>query len=444
MRLPPAPPSEIRDPIHGAIELDTSERAVVDHAFVQRLRGIRQLGFSHLAFPGATHTRFVHSLGAMHLAGRAFDAIFRDEPFASPERARALRRCVRMAALCHDLGHPPFSHAAEFAMPALRTLGIRAYAAGKVACRLDRRASHEDYTIAVLTESDLGRTIEACFAFTARHVAALISEEVLVPDDFFVEDGVDLRGLLSQLISSELDVDRLDYLVRDSYFTGARYGQIDTGWIITHLTRHVDADGRAALALDRRALYAFDDYIIARFHMFVMVYFHQKSIAYEELLRRYMEWEGCTYRLPSDMDGYLSCDDAQLWDHLRRVDHPAAARVVGFQPHKVVLEAHGTAAEAALPQRVDALRRAGIDAFPKAATGVLLRPRKPGKPPIFVVYGRGGGRPRLLEDATQAFAPLDHTATISRIYVPPDDVDRARSILDGAWRQQSLLGGAGA
>ncbi|MEC8423627.1 MAG: HD domain-containing protein, partial [Myxococcota bacterium] len=266
-------------------------------------------------------------------------------------------------------------------------------------------------------------------------------DEVEPPDDFFVEHGVDLRGLLSQLISSELDVDRLDYLVRDSYYTGARYGQIDTGWLITHLTRHVDADGRARLALDTRALYAFDDYIIARFHMFVMVYFHQKSIAYEELLRRYMESESCSYRLPADVEGYLSCDDAQLWDHLRRVDHPSAARVVGFQPHKVVLEAHGTAAEAALPQRVEALCRAGIDAFPKAATGVLLRPRKPGKAPIYVVDGRGGGRARLLEDATQAFAPLDHTATISRIYAPPEDVARARGILEGAWKQQSLLRG---
>lgn len=329
-------------------------------------------------------------------------------------------------------------------MPPLRELGLLAYAPEKVAGRLDRRASHEDYTIAVLTASDLSEVFARNFLFGARHVAALISGEVSVDDDFFVEEGVDLRGLLSQLISSELDVDRLDYLVRDSYYTGARYGQIDTGWLISHLTRHVDADDRAALALDQRALYAFDDYIIARFHMFVMVYFHQKSIAYEELLRRYMESEGCTYRLPADMEGYLSCDDAQLWDHLRRVDHPAARRVVGFQPYKVVLEAHGTAAEAALPQRVQALHRAGIDAFPKAATGVLLRPRKPGKPPIYVVDGRGGERARLLEDATQAFAPLDHTATISRIYAPPEDVARAREVLDGAWQQQTLLGGSSA
>ncbi len=441
MHLPPPPPAEIRDPIHGAIPVDDAELAVIDHAFVQRLRGIRQLGFSHLPFPGATHTRYLHSLGAMHLAGRAFDAVFRDQPFSSGARRRALRGCVRMAALCHDLGHPPFSHAAEFAMPPLRALALGAYDPGKVAGRLDRRASHEDYTVGVLTASDLSHRIEANQPFTARHVAALISDEVTVSDDFFVDGGVDLRGLLSQLISSELDVDRLDYLVRDSYFTGARYGQIDTNWLISHLSRHVDAEGRACLALDSRALYAFDDYIIARFHMFVMVYFHQKSVVYEEVLRRYMESEGCSYALPADMEAYLHCDDSQLWDHLRRVDDPWARRVVAFDPYKLVLEEHGSAAEAALPQRVAVLQKAGIDAIPKAATGVLLRPRKPGKPPIYVVESprHGARRARLLEDATRAFAPLDHEATISRIYVDRVDVERARALVRDHWQQRSLL-----
>ena len=108
---------------------------------------------------------------------------------------------------------------------------------------------------------------------------------------------------------------------------------------------------------------------------------------------------------------------------------------------KVAMEAHGTAAESALPQRVARLRREGVDAFARSATGVLLRPRKADKPPIFVLDGEAGQRARLLEDATRAFAPLDHTATVSRIYVPPEEVHRARSLLSDVWQQQSLLGG---
>ena len=125
MEQPAPPANEIRDPVHGAVRIDLHEKRVVSHRAVQRLRGVRQLGFSHHPFPGATHTRFIHSLGAMHLAGQAFDQCFRDQPFSSGSRRRALRHCVRLAALCHDLGHAPYSHAAEFAMPALRELGMR-------------------------------------------------------------------------------------------------------------------------------------------------------------------------------------------------------------------------------------------------------------------------------------------------------------------------------
>ena len=237
-----APPRsfEIRDPIHGAVGVSGDERAVVDHPFVQRLRGIRQLGFSHLPFPGATHSRYAHSIGAFHLAGAAFDAAVRDDPFSSPARRAALRSAVRLAALCHDLGHAPFSHAAEFAMPSLHALGIAACAPARVAGRLHQRASHEDYTVAILTGSSLAQTIAAHFPFSPLHVAALVSPDVDVPDDFFVDRGLDFRGLLSQLISSELDVDRLDYLGRDSYFSGARYGQVDVNWILSSLEWYVD------------------------------------------------------------------------------------------------------------------------------------------------------------------------------------------------------------
>ena len=152
-----------------------SER-IVDSPFVQRLRDIRQLGFSHYPFPGATHTRFIHSLGVMHLAGRVFDAVFDDKPFVSSLRRLSLRSCLRLAALLHDIGHGPFSHTAEFAMPNIHALGFTD--------KPDRRAAHEDYTVAILLHSDLAPLIEKNFPFTSKHVAALIDHHIKLQDDF--------------------------------------------------------------------------------------------------------------------------------------------------------------------------------------------------------------------------------------------------------------------
>ena len=430
MERPSAPPTEIRDPIHGAVAVDDAERAVVDHPFVQRLRGIRQLGFSHLPFPGATHTRYNHSLGVMHLAGRAYDACFRDKPFASREAKRAYRHCVRLAALCHDLGHAPFSHAAEFAMPPLRELGIGCYDPALVAHRLDKRATHEDYTIAILTRSSLADTIRENFGFSPEHVARLVSHEVAIDDDFFVYEGYDLRYLLSQLISSDLDADRLDYLVRDSYFTGARYGQTDVNWLISHMGRHVDGDGRVSLSLDRRALYAFDDFMIARFHMFVMVYFHQKSVAYEEMLKLYMQSGFCDYRLPADLAAYRKTDDAHLMAHLRNSDNDWARRIVEFDPIKVVFETVGVDAEQRLTEANSRLKAAGIEGFAVPGHGVVYGQRKPGMPPIYVVDRVNNvGQVEPVDEATGIFERYQDERCVGRLYVRAEQREAARGVL---------------
>jgi len=424
------PLMEIRDPIHGAITMDTAEAAVIDHPFVQRLRGIRQLGFSHLPFPGATHTRYNHSLGVMHLAGRAFDVCFRDKPFATKEARRSFRHCVRLAALCHDLGHAPFSHAAEFAMPPLRALGIQCYDPAKVAHRLDHRASHEDYTIAILTQTSLAETISKNFGFRPEHVARLVSHEVAIEDDFFCHGDFDLRFLLSQIISSDLDADRLDYLLRDSYFTGARYGQTDVNWLVSNMARYVDEAGRVSLAIDKRALYAFDDFMIARFHMFVMVYFHQKSVAYEELLKLYMQSDDCAYRLPADLDAYMRTDDAQLMAHLRQSDSEWARRIVQFQPLRVVCEGTGIDGDQLLQERAEVLSDIGIDTFTAPGHGVVYGQRKPGMPPIYVVDRHNHlGKPQPVEEATGIFQRYQDERCPSRLYVRPEDRERAQAAL---------------
>lgn len=425
---------EVRDPIHGAIGLDPSEVAIADHPWVQRLRNIRQTGFSQMAFPGATHTRYMHSLGAMHLAGRAFDSAYRSWTFDRPDARDRLRAAVRIAALCHDLGHAPFSHCMEFAMPALRALEL-----GWVRPE-DRAASHEDYTVAILERTSLGAAIGRGFPFGARHVAALVRGDVKPGDDFFVDGGLDHRRLLSQIVSSELDVDRMDYLVRDAMFTGAKYGAVDVNWLVSNLVPWV-AHGQVNLAVEGRAVYAIDHFLLARHHMFLMVYFHHKSVIYEELLRRYVDRDDRPWRLPHDLDAYLHADDVALMAHLREAAarDPWAARIVEQRPYARVVERHGSAREADPGDAMARLRGAGIDVIAAASTGRLSRyggvgRKRKGAPEIYVLErmpGQPVERVRTLTDASIVFERYADERVIGRLYVPPEDADRARALIRG-------------
>ena len=415
---------EIRDPIHGAIPLTADEAAVTENRWLQRLRWIRQTGFSELAFPGATHSRFLHSLGVMHLAGQAFDRAYADYAFGDPTARERFRASVRLAALCHDIGHGPFSHCMEFCMPDLAGLQLTWRRRPET-----RQATHEDYTVAILENTDLRPVIEASFAGTARHVASLIDHDVRPGDDFFRDRGLDHRRCLSQIISSEMDVDRMDYLVRDALYTGARYGQVDVNWLLSNLGTYV-VDGTVALAINARAVYAVDHFLLARHHMFLMVYLHHKSVIYEELLRRYVSSPDSAWSLPSDLDDYFRIDDPSLMEHLRASDHPLARRVVERRPYRRVRERHGNAHTSKLDREERILTAAGIDVVASSSTGRLSRYEQFGSKrrraaPIYVLDPMGGSRPRPLRDATQVFERYADERVIRRLYVPPEDLAQA-------------------
>ncbi len=416
---------EIRDPVHTSIPFDDKERQVLDHPFVQRLRRIRQLGFAQYSFPGATHTRFSHSVGVMHLAGKAFDVIFRDLPFSNHRKYRQYRYCVRMAALLHDVGHGPYSHSVEFAMPLLHTLP------GFETADPEKQAMHEEYTIAILTQTSLATVIGAQFDFTAEHVAALVDSSREVEDDFFWDKGVNLRPIFSQLISSNLDMDRSDYLVRDSLFTGVKYGQVDVSWLHNHLSRKTESNNEVCMGLHRRALYAFDHFLISRYHMFLMVYFHKKSTALEVMLKEYIQDPECTYRIPSDLEAYLYVDDADLDVHLRKSNLRVAKRVVTQDIYKVAFESHGTPEEVDLYNREQILKEEGIAVYSSTMHGSSFSLLKPGQPPIYVLgsplEGKGAEE---LHAMSSAFDQARFTASISRLFVPSEQFERARQIMN--------------
>src|SRR3984893_16596786 len=309
----------IRDPIHGAIELTPDERALVDSPQYQRLRNVKQLGFADLAFPGATHTRYAHGLGAMAMATKVFDAVAPQLALDANDRARS-RQTLRLAVLFHDLGHAPLSHATEAIMPPVADLRVPEWARESGT----RRAGHEDYTLKLVLDSALAAEIRRRFSsggIEPEHIAGLICGRPPPGAYPYRSGGRDLLPVLRQVVSGELDADRMDYLQRDSFFTGVNYGKFDADWIVQNLAA-VQRDDRVYLGLQHRAVFAFEDFLLSRYHMFLSVYFHSTSVGYEVLLQR-----GCEsgeYALPADVDEYLQHDDVAPLGTLRASSNPWA------------------------------------------------------------------------------------------------------------------------
>jgi hypothetical protein len=231
------------DPLHGAIALDQGDPtealliALIDTPAFQRLRRIRQLGPASLTFHGAEGSRFTHSIGVMAVARRAFDRIAKSYPQLLPHRALVLS-----AALLHDIGHAAFSHTAE------EIFG----------------SNHEAWTLKILQTSQPIRTLLDRFS----------------PDLLAQLEAVYLKKyplpLVWQLVSSQLDCDRLDYLMRDSYFTGASYGRIDLDRILMAL-RYDPVTQQLVVA--KKGMAAVEHYLIVRYFMYAQVYNHRKNIA---------------------------------------------------------------------------------------------------------------------------------------------------------------------
>jgi hypothetical protein len=239
-----------RDPVHNIIRLqtDTDEGRLmvqlIDAPEFQRLRRIKQLGLALFTYQGAEHSRFTHSLGVLHLMTRVLDRLREQYKITEADRA-----AVRAAALLHDIGHGSFSHVME------KVLGFH----------------HEAWTVrAVISdETEVGRVLRSYSKELPDRVAAII-------------EGRFQPAALGQLVSSQLDVDRMDYLLRDSLMTGAKYGVYDLEWIINALQIDEPND---RIYIAARGLYAVEEYLQARYYMFRQVYFHRTLRSAEAILR---------------------------------------------------------------------------------------------------------------------------------------------------------------
>lgn len=431
---------EIRDPIHGTLSISKAETKVLDSPAFQRLRMIKQLGFSEFSFPGATHSRYIHSLGVSYLAGLAFDFIFKDFKFSSESKRTNYRQVLRLGALLHDIGHGPLSHTSEEVMPMLSQLGVKAYenlkdsAQGDLLNKGDRKANHEDYTIKFITDSHLTSILrEAFLDFEPYHIACLIDKRLKDKDDFFTEQGLNFRLILSQLVSSEVDVDRMDYLMRDAYFCGTSYGKVELNWLLGNFKYQIQNDN-VHLALDRRAIYTFDDFLLSRHHMYLMVYFHHKSIIYEEMLFRYLTSDDCGYKLPSNIEDYMAYTDFSLYENMARSTNPWARRISQRNSFKVLFENHVTSGSPRTEKLNEMLKEAGIETITASSKSRLSKYH--GAAPeeeshqIFVVDPYDPhGKPVSIEECTEIFQKYEGARTIERVYVSPENIDMARALL---------------
>ncbi len=427
---------EIRDPVHGTIRLSSDETKVIDSPEFQRLRQIKQLGFSEFSFPGATHNRYLHSIGVTHLAGLIFDQIFKSFPFSSESARYRLRQTLKLAALLHDIGHGPLSHTTEDVMPSLSELKIKIYdrPESTSGTRTNLRASHEDYTIKYVTDSPLTETLKSAFPdIQPLHVAHLLDKSIVSHDDFFIDQGVDFRPILSQLVSSELDCDRMDYLERDSFFCGTNYGKFDLHWIIANLAFY-RKNNQLYLAINRRAIYTFDDFLLSRHHMHLMVYTHHKCSIYEEMLNLYLASKDCCFHLPPDINEYTKYTDYKLYEHLAQSQNPWARRVAERRPFKLLIELHHTEENFRAFMTKQTLTEANIDVIWSSSKNRLSKYHSgtPGDQAlqIYVVdqYDRWD-QPTTIDRSTQIFKRYEGTRIIDRLYVTHEDFPKAETIL---------------
>ncbi len=283
----------INDPIYGFVNIpDELIFDIIQHPYFQRLRRISQMGLSYLVYPGAHHTRFHHAIGAMHLMQTAIHVLrFKDIEITPEEEQAAL-----IAILLHDIGHGPFSHALEYS--------------------IIKDISHEDLSLAImhrLNEHFQGKLDLAIEIFTGKH-----------PKKF-----------LTELISSQIDVDRLDYLRRDSFYSGVIEGQVNSERLIKMLNVKDNQ-----LVIDEKGIYSVEKFIISRRLMYWQVYFHKTGLMIEKILEKilaraksikeqqlpvyldenlaYLFEQNLAELNPKSIDIFTQIDDSDIIFHLKK------------------------------------------------------------------------------------------------------------------------------
>ena len=331
---------EIRDAIHGFVRLTTRERQLVDSPPIQRLRHIHQLATTFMVYPGATHSRFEHSLGVADIATRIFDIIVREDKLGNVrerlgvdrETIQYWRNVLRVAALCHDAGHLPFSHAAESDL-------------------LPSGWNHERITMNLIVDGPLTDFIREMRPPAAPMDVAKIAVSPSVLPPIELEKLTEWEAIVAEIISGPVfGADRMDYLLRDSHHTGVAYGRYDQHRLIDTI-RILPAppappsdegdssqSGELTLGVELGGLQTAESLLLARYFMFKQVYFHHVRRIYDlhllDFLKRWLP-DGT---FPTNADEHLSMSDPAIIAEMQRVSadaaHPAHGAALRFMNRK--------------------------------------------------------------------------------------------------------------
>lgn len=275
---------EIRDTIHGLIEYDPTEERIINSQVFQRLRGIKQLALTNYVYPGACHTRFEHSLGVMHLAGRVAKKLGLQE------------KTLRLGGLLHDVGHGPFSHVSEQI--------ITKYVDKNILNKYKAENAQELLTILIIENN--------------KEIKKILSKDELDSVKSLIQKD-DKRYLERDIISGPLDVDKFDYLLRDSRYAGVNYGIFDLEKVIESLSP-IKKKYDEQLGIKEQGVYSVEQLLLARYHMNVQVYHHRVRRITDAMLIRGIEFaleEGLEYveniyKFRDDeeyLDNFIKSDD---------------------------------------------------------------------------------------------------------------------------------------
>ena len=325
---------EIRDPIHAFIKVSSEERKIIDYPSFQRLRYIHQLALSYLVYPGATHKRFEHSLGVMELASRVYDIVTERQnvhstveeiiPEIVGDQKDYWRKVIRAAALCHDLGHIPFSHAAETEL-------------------LSEGFKHENFTLKLISE------LENIWSEITPPLRTEDIKKVAVGPKIYKGKLSNWESILSEIITGDaFGVDRMDYLLRDSYHIGVAYGKFDHYRLIDTLRilqKEYEESEEPALGVEMGGIYNAEALLLARYFMFSQVYMHPVRRIFDIHLKNFMKsyygeldedlevHQGMTdYKVLADMNDVISNNSSAAAEAKRILGRKHYKKLYQFKP----------------------------------------------------------------------------------------------------------------